>query len=168
VKRISVRVSDAHAETLQQRAASTGQPMARLAYSLLSTALEENPGTHTRPTTEQASHPAPRAENETHPSTAWLVPAEDAEGRKALWGAVVALHRRYPQALGRLDEDWWQHAERVEILAALTVWRRNRWGCESPREELAFHRALAELTTTLEQAPGGKRRFNADDILPAC
>ena len=73
-----------------------------------------------------------------------------------MWGAIVALHGRYPRLLEALKEGWWRDEVHTEILCALAVWRGEIDDAgENPREELAFHRQLADYAQTLRQQGGG-------------
>jgi hypothetical protein len=73
-----------------------------------------------------------------------------------MWGAIVALHGRYPRHLGHLKNGWWEDEATTETLCALAVWRRqiDEHG-RDPREELAFHHQLANTAQTLRQQSGG-------------
>lgn len=73
-----------------------------------------------------------------------------------MWGAVVALHARYPRLLETVKDGWWYDDAHTEVLCALAVWRQEiDDAADSPREELAFHRELAEYSLTLRQQAGG-------------
>ena len=87
----------------------------------------------------------------------WLEPyGGDADWRADMWGQIVALHGRYPKALGWLQEGWWGDEEQTETLCALAVWRAelDDVGVDA-REELAFHLQLRELSEVLRRAGGG-------------
>jgi hypothetical protein len=96
----------------------------------------------------------PRASSE-RPS--WLEPyGADSEWRSRIWGAVVALHGRYPRALGALKDEWWSDASHTETLCALAVWRGEIDDSgQDPREELAFQAQLVEYARALRQEGGG-------------
>jgi hypothetical protein len=70
----------------------------------------------------------------------WLEPyGGDHEWRQHMWGAIVALHGRYPRAL-----------------CALAAWRGEIDDTgQDPREELAFQAQLADYSHTLRQEGGG-------------
>jgi hypothetical protein len=72
-----------------------------------------------------------------------------------MWGAVVALHGRYPQALAFLKEGWWEDAAHLETLCAFVVWRDwiDDYG-DDPRYELAFHAQLGDFGRALRQEGG--------------
>lgn len=82
-------------------------------------------------------------------------------------GAIVALYERYPRVLARLEHEWYEYSERVEMLAALAVWRANiDAAAEDPREELAFQVARIQLGHILDNAPSLERRFKPDTSMP--
>ena len=88
----------------------------------------------------------------------WLEPyGGDPEWRQQMWGAVVALHGRYPVQLQALKDKWWTDESQTETLCALAVWRAelDDAGIDS-REELAFQNQLADLRP--RPAPAGRRR----------
>ena len=73
-----------------------------------------------------------------------------------MWGAIVALHARYPRMLEAVQDGWWRDDSHTETLCALAVWRQEIDDAgQSPREELAFQRELAEYSHTLRQQGGG-------------
>jgi hypothetical protein len=87
----------------------------------------------------------------------WLEPySGDPAWRAEMWGAIVALHGRYPRALVALKDEWWTDEAHTEILGALAVWRTeiDDSGVD-PREELAFHGRLADYAHELRQEGGG-------------
>ena len=54
----------------------------------------------------------------------WLEPyGGDADWRQQMWGAVVALHGRYPTQLQALKDKWWKDDSQTETLCALAAWR---------------------------------------------
>jgi hypothetical protein len=73
-----------------------------------------------------------------------------------MWGAIVALHARYPRHLEHLKDDWWTDDSHTETLCALAVWRAEIDDAgQDPREELAFQTHLAHYAHTLRQQGGG-------------
>src|SRR5438270_7560164 len=53
----------------------------------------------------------------------WLEPCGgDPEWRSQIWGAIVAIHGRYPRALSVLKDEWWTDESHTETLCALAVW----------------------------------------------
>ncbi|MBA3807636.1 MAG: hypothetical protein H0X28_04455 [Solirubrobacterales bacterium] len=72
-----------------------------------------------------------------------------------MWGAVVALHGRYPRHLEHLKTGWWNDEAHSETLCALATWRAQiDDNAQDPREELAFHHQLADYANTLRQLHG--------------
>jgi len=73
-----------------------------------------------------------------------------------MWGAVVALHGRYPRHLAALKDEWWTDESHTETLCALAVWRAELDDTgQDPREELAFQTQLADYAQVLRQQGGG-------------
>jgi hypothetical protein len=95
-----------------------------------------------------------RANSERPP---WLEPyGGDPGWRQQMWGAIVALHGRYPRALGALKDEWWTDESHTETLCALAVWRAEIEDAgQDPREELAFQNQLADYSHALRQEGGG-------------
>jgi hypothetical protein len=87
----------------------------------------------------------------------WLEPyGGDHTWRAQMWGSLVALHGRYPRALGAVKDEWWTDEGHTETLCALAVWRAEIDDSgQDPREELAFQAQLADYTQTLRQEGGG-------------
>lgn len=87
----------------------------------------------------------------------WLEPyGGDPTWRQQMWGAIVALHGRYPRALAALKDEWWTDDAHTETLCALAVWRAEIDDAgQDPREELAFQTQLADYSHTLRQEGGG-------------
>jgi hypothetical protein len=73
-----------------------------------------------------------------------------------MWGAIVALHGRYPRQLGTLKDEWWTDEAHTETLCALAIWRAEIDDSgQDPREELAFQAQIADYSNTLRQEGGG-------------
>ncbi len=87
----------------------------------------------------------------------WIEPyGGDPEWPSQMWGAIVALHGRYPRALAALKDEWWTDDSHTETLCALAVWRAEIDSTgQDPREELAFQTQLADYSHTLRQEGGG-------------
>jgi hypothetical protein len=87
----------------------------------------------------------------------WLEPyGGDPAWRQQMWGAIVALHGRYPRAIGALKDEWWTDESHTETLCALAVWRAQiDDSTQDPREELAFQAQLGDYSHTLRQEGGG-------------
>ncbi len=90
----------------------------------------------------------------------WLEPyGGDPTWREEMWGAIVALHGRYPRHLEALKDAWWTDDAHAETLCALVVWRGEIDDAgEDPREELAFQTQLADYAHALRQQGGGVAR----------
>ncbi len=83
----------------------------------------------------------------------WLEPyGGDPGWRKQMWGAVVALHGRYPTKLEALKDKWWKSDSQTETLCALAVWRAELDdAAQDPRDELAFQNQLTDYAQALSQ-----------------
>jgi hypothetical protein len=159
MRRLSIRLPDPAHERLQEHARQSGLPVARTATDLLCTTLEaDNPPTG-RPAARSERHPAiehsPSAAQAGTPPPPWLPSDSDPHWTENTKAAIDALCRRYPDALAKLEHDWHERPERVEVLAALATWRASIDAtAEDPREELSFHNALQQLTRTLDRSGG--------------
>lgn len=98
----------------------------------------------------------------------WLEPyGGDGDWRADMWGQIVALHGRYPRALGWLQDGWWNEAELLEPLCALAVWRAEIDDTgQDAREELAFTEQLRVLSLALREAGGGVTNAWTPGALP--
>jgi hypothetical protein len=87
----------------------------------------------------------------------WLEPyGGDSDWRRQRWGAIVALHGRYPEQLQALKGKWWSSEATTETLCLLAVWRAELDdGGQDPREELAFRHQLVDYSQLLRQQGGG-------------
>jgi hypothetical protein len=87
----------------------------------------------------------------------WLEPhGGDKQWRRQTWGAIVALHGRYPAQLATLKDLWWTDDSTTETLSALAAWRAELDdGGQDPREELAFQAQLTDYSQLLRQKSGG-------------
>jgi hypothetical protein len=85
-----------------------------------------------------------------------------------MWASIVALHGRYPRALGALKQGWWSDESHVETLCALVTWRAELDdGGEDPRQELAFQAQLADYSRALRQEGGGATKTWKPGAAPA-
>jgi hypothetical protein len=161
-----IRLPDPAHATLEQRAQEAGEPLASTASGLLRAVLQDGETKPARPV--RNPRPGPRSRpGSPVPGAPWIASDEDPDWHKNTWGAIVALHRRYPRVLAKLEHDWHEYPERAETLAALAIWRANiDTSAEDPREELAFHNALQQLARTLDQTPGIGRPFKAGRTMP--
>jgi hypothetical protein len=87
----------------------------------------------------------------------WLEPyGGDSKWRQQMWGAIVALHGRYPTQLNTLKDKWWTNESETETLCALAVWRAELDDTgQDPRDELAFQNQLADYSNVLRRQGGG-------------
>jgi hypothetical protein len=87
----------------------------------------------------------------------WLEPyGGDGAWRQRMWGAIVALHGRYPRTLSSLKDEWWADESHTETLCALAVWRQQLDDTgQDPREELHFQTRLFDYARQLRQEGGG-------------
>jgi hypothetical protein len=151
---VKIVLPDPVAAQLAELAASADEALATLAVQIVrnGVALAVRDG-KVRPL-----RPAPmvvgRGNSERPP---WLEPCGgDPEWRSQMWGAIVALHGRYPRALGALKDEWWADESHTETLCALAVWRAEIDDAgQDPREELAFQSQLADYSNILRQEGGG-------------
>jgi hypothetical protein len=162
-RRLKITLPETVAAQLDQLAANTGEPGARLAGQMVREGIAEaaTSGRVRPPRTKPA--PAMRDapdDDESDQRAPWLEPyGGDREWRSWMWGGIVALHGRYPSALADLKYGWWESETHVETLCALVVWRQ--WiddACRDPREELAFQVNLSDYGHTLRQEGGGVTR----------
>jgi hypothetical protein len=111
-------------------------------------------------TIRRAKPPTPRIVGARDQRAPWLEPyGGDRRWSLEMWGAIVALHGRYPGQLEALKDQWWIDEAHVEYLCALAQWRAEiDDGGEDPREELAFHAQLGAYAQTLRQQAGGVAR----------
>jgi hypothetical protein len=152
-RKIQIVLPEPVALQLQELADSRGEPLATFARQLV------RDGIALAATEDRVRAPAASASN---PSSRggrprWLEPyGRDSAWRQEMWGAVVALHGRYPRHLEHLHTGWWSDESQAEMLCALAVWRADIDDAgQDPREELAFHHQLAEYAHTLRQQGGG-------------
>jgi hypothetical protein len=69
--------------------------------------------------------------------------------------------------LAKLEQDWHERPERVEVLSALATWRASiDAAAEDPREELSFHNALQQLSRTLDRVSLVGKQFDAGAPMP--
>ncbi len=152
-QRLQIVLPDPVLTQLQELAAGADEPLATLAARILRDGLAPR-GTHGKAI---AAKPAPSADSDAGTRPPWLEPyGGDPAWRQETWGAIVALHARYPRQLEHLKHGWWTEESQTETLCALTVWRAEIDDAgRDPREELAFHHQLSEFAHTLRQQGGG-------------
>jgi len=152
-RRIQIVLPDPAADLLIEYSAAQGTPPSTFAAQLVRERLQDlssGPSVTTRPRASlQARNCAQRP--------TWLEPYGGSRAWRAeTWGAIVALHARYPRSLGALKDGWWDDQAHVETLCALAAWRAqiDARGQE-PREEFAFHAQLADYADVLKAEGGG-------------
>lgn len=164
-RKLQLRIPEPAAQALEELAGMAGQPVAGLASQLLQRAVANQARRNAPPAT-----PAPSfqdsADTEAPERPAWLEPyGGDRTWRAVTWGAIAALHSRYPHQLRALQEDWWQDSAQLEQLSALAHWRAHLdEHATDPREELYFHDTLNRLARRLTEKPGTTGRWNANTI----
>ena len=154
-QRLQIVLADPIAERLRALARAAGEPPATLAAKLLRIQISGSSTSGRAATSPQESPAAPQSER-----PVWLEPyGGDPEWRRETWGAIVALHARYPRQLEHLNDDWYQHEAQVEQLSALAAWRAeiDEYG-RDPREELSLHAQLEHYRDTLRSQAGGVTR----------
>jgi hypothetical protein len=150
-RRIQIVLPDPSAELLRNRAAEEGVAHSTLAAQLVRERLHSGSPTSTR----RAPHGTALSEKNRRPD--WLEPyGSSGTWRAETWGTIVALHARYPKALGSLRDGWWENPSHLEMLCALAAWRAQIDSCgHDPREELAFHSHLDDYAQQLRSESGG-------------
>ncbi len=156
-QRIKVTLPESLAQQLDKLANRAGEPPAKIAAHMIRQAVAnaETDGSARRERTDDdTADDAQPPERDGRPP--WLEPyGGSREWRGLMWGAIVGLHTRYPDALSPLKEDWWRNPTQLETLSSLAVWRQ--WiddAGRDPREELAFQAQLTDYGRTLRQEGG--------------
>jgi hypothetical protein len=152
-RKIQIVLPDPQADQLAELAASAGEPQSTLAGLLVRNGIAQAAQDgKVRPLKQ-----APIAVGRSGERARWLEPyGGDPDWRAEMWGAIVALHGRYPRALANLKDEWWTDEQHTETLCALATWRTeiDDTGTD-PREELAFQTQLNDYAHTLRQEGGG-------------
>ncbi len=153
-RRLQIVLPDPAAAQLHELAVASGQRVATLASQMVCNELAQaakdgdiRPLRSAHTTVHEV--PGERAR--------WLEPyGGSAAWRAQTWGAIVALHGRYPRALGALKDSWWSDTAHTEALSALAAWRAeiDDRG-QDPREELAFQTQLMDYAHALGREGGG-------------
>lgn len=151
---VKIILPDPIAAQLQELAANTDQKPAALAAQIVQNAVAHaaKDGKIRPPKTQPITVARDRGQR-----PAWLEPyGGDPTWRQQTWGAIVALHGRYPRHLEHLKHGWWNDEAHTEILSALAAWRQELDDhAQDPREEIAFHHQLTNYTQTLRQQSAG-------------
>jgi hypothetical protein len=153
-RHVKVVLPDPVADQLTELARGTGQPPATLASRMLQAGVAEAAIDGRVMSPRRARRLVARKRDE---RARWLEPyGGSASWRAEMWGAIVALHGRYPRALGTLKDGWWTDETHTETLCALATWRAEIDDTgEDPREELAFQAQLADYARALRGEGGG-------------
>lgn len=155
--RLQVVLPDPVARQLHELAAGAGEPPSTIAGRFVRSGIAEA----ARDGKVRPLRPAPiLLARKAGERARWLEPyGGDSVWRQQMWGAIVALHGRYPRHLEALKDGWWTHEAHTETLSALAVWRAEIDDAgEDPREELAFQSRLADYADTLAREGGGVTR----------
>lgn len=150
--RLQIVLPDPVAAQLQELAVAAGEPLATLTARIVRDGVAR--AVKGSRLAAPVASPALAATSGRPP---WLEPyGGDKQWRRETWGAIVALHGRYPRRLEHLEEGWWNDEATTEMLCALAVWRSEIDNSgRDPREELAFHHQLADYADILRQQSGG-------------
>jgi hypothetical protein len=152
-RRLQIVLPDPVGAHLRELAASAGEPLATLARQMVrdGVALAAQSGK------VRAPRAPPTVDGKAGGRPRWLEPhGGDPGWRQQMWGAIVALHGRYPRHLQDLQNGWWTDEAQTETLCALAVWRAEiDASAQDLREELAFQTHLAHYAHTLRQQGGG-------------
>lgn len=118
-QRVQVVLSDPVAIQLRELAAGADIPHSTLAAQFVQTEIARAiKNGHVRPL-RTAPVLADANSGERPP---WLEPyGGDHEWRQQMWGAIVALHGRYPEQLEALNDKWWKDDSQTEPLCALAA-----------------------------------------------
>jgi hypothetical protein len=152
--RLQVVLPDPVATQLHELAATVGEPLSTVAGQMVRNGVAEA----AKDGKVRALRPAPILTGRRRIERArWLEPyGGDPAWRQEMWGAIVALHGRYPRYLEALKDQWWKDDAHTEVLCALAAWRAEIDDAgEDPREELAFQTHLADYAQVLRQQGGG-------------
>ncbi|MGO8904212.1 MAG: hypothetical protein ACLQMH_01145 [Solirubrobacteraceae bacterium] len=152
-RKLQIVLPDPVATQLEELATAAGEPLATIARQIVrdGVLLAAKSGK------VKARRPAPTVVGEASGRPRWLEPyGGDPTWRQEMWGAIVALHGRYPRHLQDVKTGWWEDESQTETLCALAVWRADIDNAgQDPREELAFHHQLAGYAHILRQQGGG-------------
>jgi hypothetical protein len=155
--RMKITLPEAIAVQLDELAAATNEPPARVAAQMVRDAIAQAAANGEAPAPVRRVSLSGVVEEDPEARAPWLEPyGGDSCWRARMWGEIVALHGRYANTLRWLQEGWWKDSSRVETLCALAMWRQ--WiddAGRDPREELAFQLQLAEYAYKLKGEGGG-------------
>jgi hypothetical protein len=164
-RKLQIVLPDPVASELEELASAAGEPLATLAARIVRDGVAHAGVGRKR----QLARPSQPLTGTPAEGPAWLEPyGGEPAWRQEMWGAVVALHGRYPRQLEHLQTGWWTDESQTETLCALATWRAeiDQHG-RDPREELAFQRQLADYAHTLRQQGGGVEMTWQPGALPS-
>jgi hypothetical protein len=149
-RKIQIVLPDPQADQLAELAAGTGEPQSTLAGLFVRTGIAQAAKV-------RQLRQAPVIVGGSGDRARWLEPyGGDPTWRQEMWGAIVALHGRYPRALANLKDNWWTDEQHTEMLCALATWRSELDDSGTdPRDELAFQTQLNDYAHTLQRERGG-------------
>ncbi len=152
-RKLQIVLPDPVATQLEELSAAAGEPLATVARQI----VRDGVAVAAKSGEVKARRPPPPEAGRTSGRPRWLEPyGGDPAWRQEMWGAIVALHGRYPRHLEHLKDGWWTDDSLTETLCALAVWRAEIDDAgQDPREELAFQHQLADLAQMLRQQGGG-------------
>jgi hypothetical protein len=152
-RRLQIMFPDPLWAQLQELAAGAGEPLATPARQMVrdGVTLAAQSGK------VRAPRASPTVDGKAGGRPRWLEPyGGDPTWRQEMWGAIVALHGRYPRQLQDVKNGWWTDDSQTETLCALAVWRAEiDEAGQDPREEIAFQHQLDHYAHTLRQQGGG-------------
>lgn len=163
--RLQVVLPDPVIVQIRELAAVQGEPPSTLAGRMVreAVAAAARDG-RVRPLRVAQPIVAPRVDGRAR----WLEPyGGDGSWSQQMWGAIVALHGRYPRYLEALKDGWWADDAHLEMLCALAVWRADiDEGGEDPREEFAFQAQLSAYAEDLRRQGGGVAKAWLPGVAP--
>jgi hypothetical protein len=157
-RRVRVTLPKPTVELLEDMADTRDEPVSRVAADLIRRGLDNLSAGNTNSNAGAHVNAGGRGSARCEPGerAPWLVSyPDDPACRAQMWGAIVALHARYPQQLDRLKDRWWDSDGHVEMLCAFTIWRD--WidhKATDPRDELEFHAQLRYYAEQLRSEGG--------------
>jgi hypothetical protein len=158
--RMKITLPEAIARQLEELAARTNEPAARVAAQMVRDGIARTAASGEIDVPSLHAPVAPVVAQDPDARALWLEPyGGDSSWRARMWGEIVALHGRYANALRWLQEGWWKDTSHVETLCGMAMWRQ--WiddAGRDPREELAFQFQLGEYAYKLEGEGGGVTR----------
>lgn len=152
-RKIQIVLPAPQADQLAELAAGTGEPQSTLAGLFVRHGIAQA----AKDGKVRQLRQAPVIVGDGGERARWLEPyGGDPTWRQEMWGAIVALHGRYPRALANLKDDWWTDEQHTETLCALATWRSELDDAGvDPREELAFQTQLNDYAHTLQRESAG-------------